>query len=125
MELIKFLMIIINILFYNKTDNFIDVKATVYNPVKAQCNSEYWITANGKKIDTLNPYKHRWVAISRDLEKLNFKLNDTILVKDTKKYDGKWVIQDRMNKRKKKQIDFLVGKDQGLDKWNSIKIRKI
>jgi hypothetical protein len=47
---------------------YILVNATVYNAVPNQTDSTPLITASNKKIDADNPGKHRWLAVSRDLE---------------------------------------------------------
>lgn len=98
------------------------VTATIYHADLTQCNTEYWITASGIKIDTLNPIKHRWIAVSRDLEKLGFTFNTKICVEGAGNLDGEWTIQDRMNKRWKKRIDFLVNKSRKGGKWYNVKI---
>jgi 3D (Asp-Asp-Asp) domain-containing protein len=45
-----------------------------------------------------------------------------VLIEGTKSLDGVWTIQDRMNKRWKHRIDFLVNKDIKAGKWENIKI---
>lgn len=101
----------------------VKVIATVYNAVESQCNSDYWHTATMFKLDTINPYKHRIVAVSRDLEKLGFIMNSIIMIYGTDKYDGEWIIRDRMNIRYTKRIDFLINENMGLGKWNNVTIK--
>ena len=101
------------------------VTATVYHPVPEQTNSEYWITASGKEIDTLNPIKHRWIAVSRDLESHGYTMGSEVMVSGADQYNGVWTIQDRMNKRWSKRIDFLIGLEDRQGKWNNVKIRLI
>lgn len=103
----------------------LEVTATCYHPVKAQCNSRYWETATQAIIDTLHPEKHRWIAISRDLLNKGFDMGDTVVVEGTWIYDGKWIIQDKMNKRWSNKIDFLVKEGMRLGKWKGVKISKI
>jgi 3D (Asp-Asp-Asp) domain-containing protein len=98
------------------------VVVTCYNPTKAQCNSQYWITASGSQIDTLNPLKHRWVAISRDLEKKGVSLHDTIIIGNIGQYSGEWIVKDRMNKRWTNRVDLLVGKKDVISKWSTATI---
>lgn len=103
----------------------LQVTATCYHAVAAQCNADYWHTADMSLIDTIHPEKHRWIAISRNLErKYGFKLGDTVRVEGTWVYDGIWIIHDRMNARWRDRIDFLVGKDMYIDKWRKIKLTK-
>jgi len=79
------------------------VKATYYHPVKAQCNAEPHITANGTKIDTLNP--PRIIAISRDLDSL---MGRVVTVIEPESLAGDWVVADRMNRRWKERMDFML-----------------
>ena len=48
------------------------VTATIYHAVPEQTNADYLTTASLKKINKDNPQGHRWIAVSRDLEKLGF-----------------------------------------------------
>ncbi len=100
------------------------VTATCYQATAQQCDSVYWITASGSKIDTKRANKHRWIAISRDLQD-GFKMGDTVLVEGTWVYDGKWIVQDLMNARWEKKIDFLVTPDSYLNKWDNILLTRL
>lgn len=101
-------------------------RATTYNAEVKQCDSDPLTTANGSKIDTslLKQNKLRWVALSRDLIKCDyrnslyprnghwqglFEFGDTITVasKSMPHINGKWVVNDCMNSRYSKSIDFL------------------
>lgn len=97
------------------------VTATVYNAVPEQCNSNYLITASGFKLDSLNQYSHRILAVSRDLLS-QFCYGDSVYIVGTGKYDGWWRIEDTMNKRWKKRIDLLINQDMGLGKWSDVRI---
>lgn len=108
-----------------KQTTYLKVEATVYNAVPEQCNSDPGHTATMFKLDLKNPYRHRIIAISRDLEKLGFKMNTKVCISGTGKYDGIWYIRDRMNKRYKKRIDFLINQDMGLGKWDCIIIQLV
>ena len=75
------------------------------------------ITADGSIIDInkLNKNKLRWVAISRNLLK-KYSMGDTIIIEsEIKELSGEWVIHDKMAKRWKNKIDFLLPKN---DKYN-------
>jgi 3D (Asp-Asp-Asp) domain-containing protein len=100
------------------------VTATVYNADPKQCNADYLTTASLKKIDRVNPSKHRWIAVSRDLEKLGYTFGTEVIVECCCEYDGVWTVEDRMNKRYTKRIDFLVDNHIKLGKWDSVTIRK-
>lgn len=94
------------------------VSVTVYNPVKEQCDADYWITASGAIIDTLNPLKHRWIAVSRDLYlRYGLQWGQKIFIVGTGVYDGVWEVQDLMNRRWKNRIDLLVGLDDPIIAW--------
>ena len=94
----------------------LNVKATMYHPVEAQCDDSPLITADGSRI---HPYKvsdWNWIAVSQDLLKKNggiFDYGDKVYIKGTHR-DGVYTIHDCMNKRKKNQIDILesVGTNQ-------------
>lgn len=97
------------------------VSATCYYPSVNQCWGDIYETASQARINPDNPIGHRWIAISRDLkERLNF--GDWVFVTGTGVYDGYWQVQDVMNKRFKKKIDFLVNHDSYLDRWVDIEI---
>lgn len=117
--------IITSLLIFMLVNTTEKVTVTCYNPVKEQTNNEYWITASNKKIDTLNPLKHRWIAVSRDLEPMGFTFGKKVLIEGVGKYSGTWTVQDRMNKRWTKRIDLLVGVDDDLGAWKNIKITLI
>lgn len=89
------------------------VTATCYYPTGQ-------LTADGSKIDSLNPLKHRWIAISRDLK---FKFGDTVMIKGVGIYDGYWIIKDKMNKRFKNRIDLLTGRDNKIGRWDKITLK--
>jgi 3D (Asp-Asp-Asp) domain-containing protein len=102
------------------------VVATVYNAVPEQCNEDFLTTASLKKIDPEQPGKHRWIAVSRDLEELGFVFGVTVLVEGAgEEYDGLWTIEDRMNKRFEHRIDFLVDNHIKYGQWNNVKITLI
>ena len=53
---------------------------------------------------------------------LGFTFGVEVCIEGTGIFDGVWTVQDRMNKRWTKRIDFLVNKDVRGGKWNNIKI---
>lgn len=67
-------------------------------------------TASGDRVNAarVKAGKDRWVALSRDMFRAGYKMNDTILVNSTVNpmVNGLWVVKDKMAGRKK--IDFLV-----------------
>ena len=98
------------------------VTATVYHAVEKQTDSTPFITASGKHINPKNPASHRWIAVSRDLEPLGYTFGTKVIVSGAGDMDGEWIVQDRMNRRWKNRIDFLVNEDT-IGKWNNIKIK--
>ena len=73
--------------------------ATVYHAVIEQTDSTPFVTASMKHINGASVCIE---GISRE-------------------FDGDWTVQDRMNKRFTKRIDFLVNVGT-MGKWNNIKI---
>ena len=100
------------------------VTVTAYTPSVEECDSTPHITASGFKIDTLNPERHKIIAVSRDL-KHKWKFGTKIKVLGIGKYSGIYTIKDVMNRRFKKRIDILVGKQSKQFKYTGIKIYKI
>lgn len=103
----------------------IEVLATKYNPVKAQCNNDPLTTADLSKIHLgkLRRGQLRWIAVSRDLLK-DFNYGDTVKVScENKKLCGEWVIHDTMHQRWTRRIDFLVPTKDKLDFDAPIKVR--
>jgi 3D (Asp-Asp-Asp) domain-containing protein len=100
------------------------VTVTTYTPSVEECDSTPDITASGFKIDILNPKRHKIIAVSRDLKR-KWKFGTKIKVTGIGKYNGIYTIKDVMNKRYKKRIDILVGKQDKQFKFTSVKISKI
>lgn len=98
------------------------VTATIYHAVPEQTDSTPFITASNSIIDATNPQKHRWIAVSRDLEKLGYTFGVKVCVEGAGDLDGIWTVQDRMNKRFNHRIDFLVNEELKGGKWDNIKI---
>jgi 3D (Asp-Asp-Asp) domain-containing protein len=100
------------------------VVATVYNAVPAQTNSDPEHTASMFKLDLSNPYKHRIIAVSRDLLGM-YPMHTKVLIEGTKKYDGVYVVEDKMNKRYDNRIDILINEDMQIGKWNNVTMTSI
>lgn len=99
------------------------VTATIYHADPAQCNEDYLTTASLKKINPDNPRGHNWIAVSRDLEKLGFTMGKKVLISGAGDLNGVWTIEDRMNKRWTKRIDFLVNKKRKYGKWENVSMQ--
>ena len=107
-----------------KTLEPISVTLTTYTTSAKETDSTPNITASGFKIDTLNPMKHRIIAVSRDLKK-KWKFGTKVRITGAGKYNGTYYVRDLMNKRYKKRIDILIGKNHKQIKLEDIKIYKI
>ena len=116
------LLLLVVIFCSNKKVDVASVTATIYHADPKQCNADYLTTASLKKIDPDAPEKHRWIAVSRDLEPLGFTFGTKVCVEGADDLDGEWTVEDRMNKRWTKRIDFLVNKKRKGGKWNNVKI---
>ena len=99
------------------------VTLTYYQPVKAQCNNEPLVTADGSKINLhhLKQGRIRWCAISRDLLWLFPKNRPKRIYIDG---FGVYQVRDVMNKRWNHRVDILIHpKDSRRIKLEKIKIR--
>ena len=83
------------------------VTLSTYKADTAETDSTPLVTASGFKLDSLNPKKHRVIAISRDLKAL-FAFGDKVILTNAGKFNGVWFIHDVMNKRYKNKIDILI-----------------
>jgi 3D (Asp-Asp-Asp) domain-containing protein len=106
---------------YKTEKNYETVKVTTYTVSENETDSEPTITASGFKVDSLNPRKHRIIAVSHDLKK-KYKFGQKVRVTGIGKYDGVYTVRDLMHRRWKKKIDILINPD---DKQTSFKRAKI
>ena len=102
--------------------SMVSVVATIYHAVPSQTDSTPLITASNRHINPDNPQGHRWIAVSRDLEDLGYTFGTKVCVMNAGNMDGVWEIQDRMNKRFTKRIDFLVNEEMRGGKWTNVTI---
>lgn len=88
---------------------FHKIKATYYNPVQSQCDGNPLITGSGYRIDLkkLKKGEIKVVAVSRDLLKI-YPYGSTIYVHQPVHLRGTYKVEDTMNSRFRKRIDFLV-----------------
>lgn len=99
------------------------VTATVYQATPAQCNEDYLTTAFGYKIDPTEQLHHRYLALSRDLEK-HLSKGDSVEIRGAGKYDGIWIVADRMSYKWCNRIDLLVNNTSQLGKFENVTIIK-
>ena len=62
-------------------------------------------------MDSVNPKKHRVIAISRDLRE-KFGFGDKVKLENAGKFNGIWFIRDLMHKKWKKRIDILINPNE-------------
>ena len=101
------------------------VTATIYHATPEQTDSTPDITASNKRIDMSNPLKHRWIAVSRDLEAKGLTFGVKVCITGAGDLDGIWTVQDRMNRRWSHRIDFLVNEDLKGGKWENVRVEII
>jgi len=99
------------------------VHATVYNAVPAQTNNDPGHTAFMFELDLDNPYKHKIIAVSRDLLKEYPKGTKVYITGTT--YDGVYVVMDKMNKRYTDRIDLLINEEMQIGSWPNVTITKM
>ena len=99
------------------------VTATIYHADPKQTDDTPFITASGAQIEECCPGDHRWLAVSRDLEDLGYVFGVRVKITGTDTpLDGYWIIQDRMNSRWNRRIDFLVDETITGGYWDNVTI---
>ena len=122
MNLLKFLIVGF-IFFSSEREVPTNVHATVYNAVPEQTNSDPGHTAFMFELDLNDPYKHRIIAVSRDLL-IKYHAGTKVMVSGTS-YDGVFVVNDKMNKRYTNRIDLLINLDMQIGSWPNATITKL
>ena len=107
----------------NVTDIFEYVTVTTYTATTNETDSTPLITASGFKLDSLNPAKHRIIAVSRDL-KSKWEFGTRVKIFNAGIYNGIYHVADVMNKRFTKRIDFLIDWKVKHNKFNNVIIKK-
>ena len=100
------------------------VSLSTYKADTTETDSSPLITASGFKLDSLNPKKHRVIAISRDLKEL-FAFGDKVILTNAGKFNGVWFVHDVMNKRYKNKIDILINSSDRQFSLKGVLISKI
>jgi 3D (Asp-Asp-Asp) domain-containing protein len=100
------------------------VSLTTYKTATNETDSEPLITASGLKLDSLNPIRHRVIAVSRDLKEL-FSFGDKVKLTNAGKFNGIWFIHDLMNKKWKNKIDILINPSDPQVSLEGVVISKI
>ena len=97
------------------------VSVTMYTVDPLQTDSSPTETASGFIVDSLNPKKHRIIAISHDLRQI-LKFGKKVRIEGIGKYNGVYTVRDLMNSRFKNKIDILINPD---DKARSFRKAKL
>jgi 3D (Asp-Asp-Asp) domain-containing protein len=100
------------------------VTLTTYTIDPLQTDSTPLITASGFKLDSINPRRHRVIAVSRDL-KIKLKFGDKVRLSNAGRFNGVWYVRDLMNKRFENKIDVLINPDGRHTKLSGVVITKI
>ena len=100
------------------------VSLSTYKADTAETDSTPLVTASGFKLDSLNPKKHRVIAISRDLKEL-FAFGDQVKLTNAGKFNGIWFVHDVMNKRYRNKIDILINPSDRQISLEGVVISKI
>ena len=100
------------------------VSLSTYKADTTETDSTPLVTASGFKLDSLNPKKHRVIAISRDLKEL-FSFGDKVMLTNAGKFNGIWFIHDLMNKKYKNKIDILINSSDRQMSLERVVISKI
>jgi len=97
---------------------------TTYTIDPLQTDDTPLITASGFKLDSINPSKHRVIAVSRDLKR-KLKFGDKVKLENAGRFNGVWHVRDLMNKRFKNKIDVLINPDARPTKLYGVILTKI
>ena len=104
-----------------KKKDYCIVSVTMYTVDPLQTDSSPTETASGFIVDSLNPKKHRIIAISHDLRRI-LKFGKKVRIEGIGKYNGVYTVRDLMNSRFKNKIDILINPD---DKARSFRKAKL
>lgn len=107
---------------------YINVTATMYNPLESQCDEDPLVTAGMYKINPKKASQHKWIAVSRNLLKRwggKFDYGDKVQIRGAGHKDGVYTIVDTMNKRFKDRIDFLETHGTKWYKFDNVKLASL
>jgi len=113
------MLILLFMMLFGHTDT---VTATTYKLTQAE-NGPYGNNlASGFKASYKHPGLNRVIAVSPDLLE-HYPFHTFVIVKGAGKLDGIWKVEDVMNKRFTKRIDFLIGWKTKHNKFNNVTIK--
>ena len=107
-----------------KPDNEWKVTLTTYTVSVDQTDSTPLQTASGFKLDSLNPRRHKVIAVSWDLKR-KLKFGARVRVKRAGRFNGVYYVRDVMNKRFKNKIDILINPEDKHTKLKNVLLVKI
>lgn len=102
-----------------------NIWGTIYHAVERQCDNSPTITGDGSKINIYHASELRWIAISQEMLKCEYRQNllndstctlfkgeieygDTVWIESPYiEINGWWVVHDTKNRRYTNSIDFL------------------
>lgn len=90
----------------NKPDYQV-VTLTTYTVDIRQTDDTPTETASGFVVDSLNPGRHRIIAVSHDLKR-SLKWGSKVKISNAGRFNGVYYVRDLMNKRWKNRIDVLI-----------------
>jgi 3D (Asp-Asp-Asp) domain-containing protein len=99
------------------------VTATTYKLTKAENGPYGNHMASGYKVSYKYPGSNRVIAVSPDMLK-KYPFHTSVLIEGAGKLDGRWIVEDVMNKRFTKRIDFLIDWKVKHDKFYNVIIKK-
>ena len=97
------------------------VHVTMYTIDPKQTDDSPTETASGFVVDSLNPKKHRIIAVSRDLKR-KLKWGQKVRVTGIGSWSGVYYVRDLMNKRFVKRIDILINPEERAISFKKAKI---
>ena len=103
------------------TPKYYSVKATMYTVSSGQTDTTPNITATGFRLDSINPKRHRIIAVSRDLKRI-LGFGKKVRIEGAGKWSGVYVIKDVMHKRWTRKIDILVNPSDRPISYNKVKL---
>jgi 3D (Asp-Asp-Asp) domain-containing protein len=98
------------------------VTATTYKLTAAENGPYGNVLASDFRANKKLPGNDRVIAVSRDLLK-KYPFHTNVIIKGAGKLDGKWRVEDVMNKRFTKRIDFLLNWEVKHNKFNNVIIK--
>jgi len=100
------------------------VTVTTWNPTRKQCDNTPHITACNFLIDTINPSKHRIIALSNDLLE-HFYYGEKVKLENCGKFSGYYTVADCSSKRLIRTVDICIGKNEFGGKFNNAILRHL